>query len=328
MLGLPSIASAHGYEVDQLIIMIHWLMLALFIGWGIYFVVVLFKFRQKKHPHTNTVDYVGYKGHFTSVVEVAVVVIEAALLIGFSIPFWSKQVNAFPDRTDTVQVRVVAEQFAWNIHYPGKDGVFGKTNPKLIDNQTNPIGIDLSDPKAADDIININQMHLPVGRPAVIHLSSKDVIHSFGINAMRVKQDTLPGLSIKTWFTPTKVNPKMITVKDLKGMGRNPQELFDLLVANGYIDQMGKITDQFKTVQAPADLKLNDKFKRYAAPVYGVLRLALAHEITCSQLCGVGHYRMKGFVVIDTPEEFEKWMSAQATAGSASGESSEDSFWN
>lgn len=255
MLGLPVNASAHGYEIDYLILLIHILMLVLFIGWGIYFVVALIKFNKKSNPKA---DYVGVKGHATSAIEIAVVVIEAVLLIGFSMPFWAKHVNAFPTRTDTIEVRVVAEQFAWNIHYPGKDGIFGKTNPKLVDNQSNPIGIDSTDPNAADDVININQLHLPIGRPAIIHLTSKDVIHSFALNAMRVKQDTIPGMSIKTWFTPVKT---------------------------------GK------------------------------------YDIGCAQLCGIGHYRMKGFLTVESPEEFDKWLSEQTPVGSSSGGDA-DSFWN
>jgi cytochrome c oxidase subunit 2 len=100
-------------------------------------------------------------------------------------------------------VRVVGEQFAWNVHYPGPDGVFGRTAIDLVDAASNPLGLDRDDPAAADDVTTINQLHLPVGKPAIIHLSSKDVIHSFMLNEMRVKQDAVPGVSIPVWFVPT-----------------------------------------------------------------------------------------------------------------------------
>jgi cytochrome c oxidase subunit 2 len=325
MWGLSLNASAHGYEIDSIILYVHLLMLVLFLGWSIFFITALVRFNRRANPKAN---YAGVQNHVSSKIEVAVVVIEAILLIGFSIPFWAKHVNAFPTRTDVVNVRVVAEQFAWNIHYPGKDGIFGKSNPKLVDNQSNPMGIDMSDPNAQDDFVTVNQLHLPIGRPAVILLSTKDVIHSFRLNAMRVTQDVLPGMSVKTWFTPTKINSGIITIKELRSVVSNPQDLFDLLQANGYIDGQGKITAEFKGVQNYHDLKLNDKYKRQQAAVYGLMREAVSFEITCAQLCGIGHYRMRGYLTIETPEGYDKWVSEQSPIGSSSGESGADSFWN
>ena len=89
---------------------------------------------------------VGAKGHL--VANVAVAVAEAVLLVGFSIPLWADRVDRFPPAEQSIRVRVVAEQFAWNVHYPGPDGVFGRTDPKLVDVQTNPLGLDRSDPAA------------------------------------------------------------------------------------------------------------------------------------------------------------------------------------
>jgi len=255
MLGLPPVASAHGYEIDQMIYLVHGLMLLLFVGWGIFFITTLVKFNRRANPKAN---YHGVQNHVSSAIEMAVVVAEVILLVCFSIPFWAKHVNAFPNRPDALEIRVVAEQFAWNIHYPGKDGKFGKTDIKLINQQSNPIGLDTSDPDAKDDITTVNQLHVPIGRPAIIYLSTKDVIHSFGIPVMRVKQDALPGMRIQTWFTPTK-------------------------------------TGQW--------------------------------EIVCGQLCGIGHYRMKGFITVHTEKDYEDWLAKQAPAG-GSGGSSGDSFWN
>ena len=209
-------ASAHGQEIDMMIYMIHLLMLVLFIGWGAFFVYVLVKFNRRTNPKA---DYHGLHSHASSVIEISLAVIEAVLLIGFSIPFWAKQVNAFPNRTDTVEVRVVAEQFAWNVHYPGTDGIFGKTDIKYFDKQNNPLGIDPTDPNGKDDFTTINQLHLPIGKPAIIYLTSKDVIHCFGLNVMRVKQDVIPGLMIPTWFTPTKTGQFEIACAQLCGIG-------------------------------------------------------------------------------------------------------------
>ena len=238
-LGLPEIASAHGYQIDRLIGWIHILMFALFIGWGIFFIMILFRFRAGRHPKA---DHVGVRGHGSTYLEVTVAIVEAVLLIGFSIPVWSKVVVNVPDPADAPTIRVVAQQFQWNIHYPGHDGVFGRVDSKLMDDQSNPVGLDRSDPAGADDIWTINQLHLPVNQPVLIQLSSKDVIHCFALPIMRVKQDVIPGMMIPVSFTP------------------------------------------IKTGQS---------------------------EIACAQLCGLGHYRMRGFLSIDTQAEYDTWMAEE-----------------
>ena len=93
--------------------------------------------------------------------------------------------------------------------------------------------------------MTINQLNLPVNRPILIHLSSKDVIHSFSLNQMRVKQDAIPGVTFPVWFTPTKTGD---------------------------------------------------------------------WEINCSQLCGLGHYRMRGFYSIKTQQDYDTWLKEEAAA--------------
>ena len=111
----------------------------------------------------------------------------------------------------------------------------------------NPLGLDLKDPAAKDDIVTLNQLHMQVGRPIVIHLSSKDVIHSFFLPYMRVKQDAIPGQEVAIHFTPIKTG--------------------------------------------------SDGF-----------------EIACAQLCGLGHYRMRGQYAVHTKSDFEKWLADNAPA--------------
>ena len=238
-LGLPPQASAHAPAVDQLIVYIHWLMLILYVGWGLFFLYTLFRFRASKNP---TADYTGVKSHTSSYLEVSVAIVEAVLLIGFAIPAWATRVNEFPAETDSTIVHVIAKQFEWHIHYPGPDGMFGRKDISLI-TPTNAIGLDRSDPYAVDDIATINQLNQPVDKPVIVRLTTQDVIHSFAISTLRVKQDAIPGMEIPVWFVPT--------------------------VAGDY-------------------------------------------EINCSQLCGLGHYRMRGFVKIQTEEEFEAFLAEEA----------------
>jgi cytochrome c oxidase subunit 2 len=220
-------------------VLIHWLMLALFVGWGAFFLFVLVRFRQGANPRAS---YAGAKGKLAKGTELGVVVAEAVLLFFYALPAWATRVTEFPAENEAVVVRVVAEQFAWNVHYPGPDGQFGRTDIARIA-ADNPLGLDRSDAAAKDDIATINQLNLPVDRPVLVHLSSKDVIHSFGLFEMRVKQDAIPGMSIPVWFIPNRVGE---------------------------------------------------------------------YEIACSQLCGLGHFRMRGFVNIQSEADFRNFLAEEA----------------
>ena len=205
-LFFPPGASEHAASIDAMVDWVHLLMLPLFVGWSAFFIYVLIRFRKGKNP---TADYRGTAAKPNKWAEIGVAVAEVVLLVGFAIPLWADRVDEFPDESEAVIVRVVAQQFAWNIWYPGADGVFGRADINLIDEETNQIGLDRSDEAAKDDITTINQLHLPKGKPAIIHLSSKDVIHCFNLPNMRIKQDVVPGLSIPVWFVPTKTTAEM-----------------------------------------------------------------------------------------------------------------------
>lgn len=238
---MPPDYSAHGLELDRLNNYVHWLMLILFIGWGLLFAFMLIRFRASKNPKAN---YHGTRSHASKWAEIAVFAVECILLFGISIPAWSRWTTRPSADRNAMEIRVVAEQFAWNIHYPGPDGVFGKTDVHHV-TSANPLGIDPADPHAKDDVATLNQLHLEVNRPVIIRISSKDVIHSFFLPYMRVKQDATPGMEVPVHFTPVK--------------------------ASG--------TETW--------------------------------EIGCAQLCGLGHYRMKGQFQVHPKAAFDKWMAEQ-----------------
>ncbi len=219
---IPEVASAHGPQLDHVNDLVHWLMLGLFIGWILFFFFVLFRFRASRNPKAS---YTGVKSHTSTYMEGIVAVAEAVLLIGFSIPLWADRVDERPPEGESVVVRVVAEQFAWNFHYAGADGVFGRTDINLIDLESNPLGLDRDDPRSADDITTINQLHLPVDKPAILHLTSKDVIHSFNMPHMRVKQDTIPGMSIPIWFVP------VVTTEEMRKRTGNDEFVYEIACA-------------------------------------------------------------------------------------------------
>jgi cytochrome c oxidase subunit 2 len=106
-----------------------------------------------------------------------------------------------PAPADAALVEVTGQQFAWNVRYPGKDGILGRTDMRLA-SQDNLIGLDRNDPASADDILLLNQLYLPKDRPVRVRVRSMDVIHSFFLPNFRVKQDAMPGIVTEIWFTP------------------------------------------------------------------------------------------------------------------------------
>jgi cytochrome c oxidase subunit 2 len=216
ILCLPVLASKHGEDVDKLIIYVHYLMAILFVGWILYFFYALFRFRKSAHPKA---DYVGIRGHASSYVEGAVATIEVILLVVFAVPLWAHQADQFPDPSEATTIRVIAQQFAWNVFYPGLDRKFGRRDLKFV-TADNPWGFDKSDPDGKDDPPPLlNTIHVPVDKPVIITLTSKDVIHSFKVIAMRVTQDAIPGVPIPVHFTPTKVGVYQINCAQLCGFG-------------------------------------------------------------------------------------------------------------
>ncbi len=201
---MPIDASAHGARLDDLSVWTHWLMAILFVGWAVYLIYVLIRFRAKANPQAS---YEGARGHFSSYIEGGIVVIEAVLLIGFAIPAWAAWTDV-PEGGDIFEVRIVAQQFTWNVHYPGPDGVFGRTDINLVDDPGgNNIGLDRSDPAARDDVFSANNLFLPVDRDIVVYLTSRDVIHGFSLLQMRVKQDAIPGMMIPVHFRAVMTTP-------------------------------------------------------------------------------------------------------------------------
>ena len=215
ILGLPPLASENGQDVDNLIIYVHWLMLVLFIGWIIYFFYAVWRFRSSRNPKA---DYVGVRNHASTYIELAVAGVEAVLLVVVAVPLWAKAVDKFPPTDKSTVIQIVAQQFAWNARYAGPDGIFGKQDMKFVTSD-NVFGVDPSDPNGKDDIQVLNEIHVPVNKPVIMYVSSKDVIHSLKIIAMRVCQDAIPGLRIPVWFVPTQTGRYQINCAQLCGNG-------------------------------------------------------------------------------------------------------------
>lgn len=212
--GLMDNYSAHGGQVDHLMIVIHWFMLVLFVGWSLFFLYAIWRFW---HRNNKKASYEGVRSHLSSHLEIGVIIVEAVLLLGFAFPLWKERVDTWSDVQDRnpVRVRTVGWQFGWTHHYPGADGKFGRVDPMLISG-SNDLGIDYTDPNALDDFTN-PILILPNERPAVLNVGSKDVIHNFAIKPMRIQQDAIPGKEIAMWFTPTQIMETYVICAQLCG---------------------------------------------------------------------------------------------------------------
>jgi cytochrome c oxidase subunit 2 len=215
-LGIPENFAEHGGRVDHLIDVVHWLMIALFIGWTLFFLICLLLFRQGANPKAS---YHGVRNHISSHLEIGIVILEAVLLLGFAFPLWKERTDTWEivQQQDPVRVRVIGWQYGWTYHYPGEDGKFGRIDHRLKTAHSDP-GIDLDDPNALDDFTT-PVLRLPSKRPSILNITSNDVIHGYAIVPLRIQQDAIPGREIPMWFTPNKEFETSVVCAQLCGGG-------------------------------------------------------------------------------------------------------------
>jgi cytochrome c oxidase subunit 2 len=233
---LPAPASAHAAAFDGVLKAVHVHALLVLAAWLALFVLILVRFRAGAPRAAAT----PLRGWWPYAAVAAVLVGDVLLLAGSALPVWQARAVAAP--SGAVEIRITAEQFAWNVHYAGVDGRFGPTEASRI-SASDPLGVDRTHPDGLDDIVLINVLQVPRGRPVAIHLSARDVIHSFSLPQMRVKQDVVPGLPVTTWFEPVREGQ---------------------------------------------------------------------WEIVCSQLCGLGHYRMRGQFAVLAPDAWQAWVREES----------------
>ena len=217
---LPEQASTYAPQIDDMFHLIMWITGITFVVVEAMLLIFLWKYR---HREGRVATYT----HGNNRLEVIWTIIPALICVTLALlsrRMWEEIKEHMPQ--DAIHIQVTGEQFAWNFRYPGADGKFN----------------------TPDDLVTLNQLHFPVGKPVIVELTSKDVIHSFFLPEFRVKQDAVPGMKTHIWFEGTKVGH---------------------------------------------------------------------WEIACAELCGLGHYRMKGFVTVDTAEDYQKWMVEQAASQAA-----------
>ncbi len=231
----PTAISEHGPALDRqflitiIVVGISFAAAQIGLGWMVW-----------KYRDTGKAGDRGLYTHGSNRLEMIWTVVTAVVFISLGImgqSVWaSLRLHDAPAGSYTVEV--VAQQFQWNFHYPGKDNVFGKTDPKLIDDGAlNFVGLDESDPNAKDDSV-ITALAIPVNKPVELRLRSKDVIHSFWVPPLRFKQDLVPGMEIKVHFTATKVGQYELACAELCGQLHFKMRSFMLVLPDDEMDSL------------------------------------------------------------------------------------------
>jgi len=253
----PQAISEHGPRVDSqftitiIVVGIAFTAAQVGLGW------VVWKYRDSASAKRATYSHGNNRLEIIWTLVTAVVFISLAVM-GQSV--WaSLHLHAAPP--GSFQIEVVAQQFAWNFHYPGKDTAFGKTEPTLIDDTSNPIGLDQTDPNAKDDTVGPTLV-IPVNRPVELILRSKDVTHSFWIPQLRFKQDLVPGMAIHVHFTATQIGKYELACAELCGMNHYKMKSYMLVLPQAEFDDLTKMT------QGPFQDRKQQLLDKYKLPQY------------------------------------------------------------
>jgi cytochrome c oxidase subunit 2 len=272
---LPESASEHGYDYDQL----------MFITLGVIMTVQLFtqalvyyfsyKYRGKEGRRAL---FYADNDKLEFIWTIIPVVVLAGLII-YGLFSWSEVMNPI-QKEDTRVVEIYGYQFDWKARYSGEDNTLGKANVRLIEG-VNQLGVDENDPYAQDDVIT-RELHLPVDEPVLFKFRSQDVLHSAFFPFFRAQMNVVPGMVTQFSFTPTKTTEEM----------RESDYMVDK------VNRVNNIRDERnKELAAEGKTQLdNYEFDYY---------------LMCNKICGVSHYNMQMKIVVESKEDFKKWMKKQ-----------------
>src|SRR5215204_77685 len=211
----PASISEHGPAYDRQFILTIIVVGVAFVSAQVALGYAVWKFRDTGDGSGTRAVY----SHGNNRMEILWTGVTAAIFITLALlgqrVWWNLHMNEAP--AGSAQVRVMAQQFQWNFHYPGPDGKFGRTDPrKISDESINYIGLDSADPAAADDTVT-QTLVTQLNRPVDMTLDARDVTHSFWVPQLRFKQDAVPRLDVKVHFTPQQTGQYEIACAELCG---------------------------------------------------------------------------------------------------------------
>ncbi|MFQ5649287.1 MAG: cytochrome c oxidase subunit II [bacterium] len=211
----PQNISTFGGEIDSVFYLIFWIVgIGFLLGEGLIF-YFLFRYRRREGQRAKFV-------HGRAWPQTGWILIPAAIVLVFDLWIDFAGAKAYDQikgdmPVSAVTIQVEGKQFNWIMTYPGPDGMFGSD----------------------DDLTLENDLHVPANKVVKLILTSQDVIHSFFVPVLRLKQDLVPGREIEAWFQATE-------------------------------------TDKY--------------------------------EIACAELCGYGHYTMRGFLYVHSEQAYASWV--------------------
>ncbi len=274
---LPEASSDHGAEYDQLM----WVSFAI-----IFFVQTI----TQALLHYFGYKYRGEKGKKAlffadndrlEFIWTIIPVIVLAGLILWGLYTWTNIMDV-NDEGDPLIVELYAQQFNWTARYGGTDNVLGDASVRLIDiNRANVLGLDEADPNATDDVI-VKELHLPVGRKVNFKMRSQDVLHSAYMPHFRAQMNCVPGMVTQFSFTPTVTTEEIRLNPDVVDKVQRTNAIRAQRAAEGKPDSEPWVFD---------------------------------YVLLCNKICGTSHYNMQMKIIVETEEEFNKWLEEQATFG-------------
>ena len=277
---LPEAASEHGSEYDSLM-------------WVTFSVIFFVQTITQALLHYFGYKYRGIKGQkalFYSdndrleAVWTIIPTIVLAVLILYGLYTWN-DIMFVEENEDALVVELYAQQFNWKVRYGGEDNVLGDANVRFLQDfdGKNLVGIDVTDPNGLDDIV-VQELHLPVGKEIQFKMRSQDVLHSAFMPHFRAQMNCVPGMITEFAFTPIKTTEQMRMEPDV-------------------ISKVRKINEirEFKSKELIAQGE--EALEPY---VFDYLLL-------CNKICGASHYNMQIKIIVETENEFNKWIKSQQT---------------
>jgi len=274
---LPMPASEHGVDYDRLM----WISFAIiFIVQTItQFLLHYFGYKYRGEKGKKALFYAD--NDKLELIWTIIPVITLAALILYGLYSWTNIMD-INDEGDPLVVELYAQQFNWTARYGGDDNVLGDASARLIDiDKANVLGIDESDPNAVDDII-VKELHLPVGRKVNFYMRSQDVLHSAYMPHFRAQMNCVPGMVTQFSFTPT------ITTEEM----RLQPEIIDKV----------KRTNKIRAERAAAGEENSDPWE-------------FDYILLCNKICGKSHYNMQMKIIVESEEDFQKWLYSQKSFG-------------
>ena len=272
---LSGSASEHGSQVDKLMIIS--MVLIFFVQTVTQALLHYFTFKYRGRKGQKAL-YFADNNKLEFIWSVIPAIVLAGLIL-YGLYDWTNIMFVDEDdANDAIVIELYAQQFKWDARYSGKDNVLGKANVRYIEG-VNTIGVDLSDPNAQDDFA-VTELHIPKGKRIIFKMRSQDVLHSAYMPHFRAQMNCVPGMVTNFSFIPTTTTSEM----------RDTPEMIEK-VAN------------INAIRAKKSIDLVAKGLPALDPY------TFDYLLLCNKICGASHYNMQMKIVVDSPEDYKKWLS-------------------